>query len=454
MRRADRDSDRRVLALRTRDGDVEPRGGDVVPRDLRGAPRAEGVTPHAQAHGARRGRSARWLARPCVRPLDRAPRVPEGRPGGGAPAGGRGGLLRPRHRSRAGVRAPVSGPDDVGQCRPDRRAGGPAAAAAAERRPVACDADPVHGERRDPGRRGASVPHRSRSSDVPRAHGRLRGPDACRGALPGIARAVPSRKGRASAGDDVRGSRGGVEAMSTGPPIDTRALGAVLFVSDEPLTPAVLSQALEVDRRTVDDLCAGLQNELAERGSGLVLRNVAGGWRLFTDPETQPVVERFVLSSRQARMTKAALETLAIVAYKQPVTRHQVSAIRGVNADGVLRALVDRGLVEEAGRDEGPGRPLLYATTPMFLERLGLASLAALPSLAPLLDASAEPAGARELAADHDKAEARDEPNDVEPGGERGNVDADDAQAGGEPDAEQGDQRDDADESESDPLEG
>jgi segregation and condensation protein B len=188
----------------------------------------------------------------------------------------------------------------------------------------------------------------------------------------------------------------------TGAAIDTRALEAVLFVSDEPLTPAVLSQALEVDRRTVDDLCDRLQAELTERGSGLVLRNVAGGWRLFTDPETQPVVERFVLSSRQARMTKAALETLAIVAYKQPVTRHQVSAIRGVNADGVLRALVDRGLIEEAGRDEGPGRPLLYATTPMFLERLGLASLAALPSLAPLLDASAERTDAADRAADPD----------------------------------------------------
>jgi segregation and condensation protein B len=197
-----------------------------------------------------------------------------------------------------------------------------------------------------------------------------------------------------------------VEAVSgTGAAIDTRALEAVLFVSDEPLTPAVLSQALEVDRRTVDDLCAQLQAELETRGSGLVLRNVAGGWRLFTDPETQPVVERFVLSSRQARMTKAALETLAIVAYKQPVTRHQVSAIRGVNADGVLRALVDRGLIEEAGRDEGPGRPLLYATTPMFLERLGLASLAALPSLAPLLDASAERADAADRAADPDDAD-------------------------------------------------
>src|SRR5206468_9799102 len=117
-------------------------------------------------------------------------------------------------------------------------------------------------------------------------------------------------------------------------------------------------------------------------GSGLVLRSVAGGWRLFTHPETQGIVERFILSSRQARLTRASLETLAIVAYKQPVTRHQVSSIRGVNSDGVLRALTDRGLVEEAGRDDGPGRPLVYGTTPQFRERLRLPSLAALPSLA------------------------------------------------------------------------
>jgi len=171
---------------------------------------------------------------------------------------------------------------------------------------------------------------------------------------------------------------------------DTRTLEALLFVSDEPLTPAVLSQAMELDRRAVESLCDRLQADLDARGSGLVLRNVAGGWRLFTHPDTQPIVERFVLSSRQARLTKAALETLAIVAYKQPATRHQVSAIRGVNSDGVLSALVDRGLIEEAGRDEGPGRPLLYATTPQFLERLGLPSLASLPSLAPLLGADAE----------------------------------------------------------------
>jgi segregation and condensation protein B len=167
---------------------------------------------------------------------------------------------------------------------------------------------------------------------------------------------------------------------------DTRILEALFFVSDEPLTASVLAQALDVDRRTVEVLCDRLQRELEDRGSGLVLRNIAGGWRLYTHPDAAPVVEQFVLSSRQARLTKAALETLAIVAYKQPVTRHQVNGIRGVNSDGVLRALADRGLIEEAGRDEAPGRPALFATTPGFLERLGLPSLASLPSLAPLLD--------------------------------------------------------------------
>jgi segregation and condensation protein B len=168
---------------------------------------------------------------------------------------------------------------------------------------------------------------------------------------------------------------------------DTRSLEALFFVSDEPLTAAVLAQALGVDRRTAGSMCERLRAELEDRGSGLVLRNVAGGWRLYTHPDAAPIVERFVLSSRQARLTKAALETLGIVAYKQPVTRHQVNAIRGVNSDGVLRAMVDRGLVEEVGREETPGRPVLYGTTAGFLERLGLPSLAELPSLVPLLDA-------------------------------------------------------------------
>jgi segregation and condensation protein B len=171
---------------------------------------------------------------------------------------------------------------------------------------------------------------------------------------------------------------------------DTRALEALLFVSDEPITTPVIAQALELDRKAVEALCDRLVSELEDRGAGVVLRNVAGGWRLFTHPDTAPEVERFVLSSRQARLTKAALETLAIVAYKQPVTRHQVSSIRGVNSDGVLRALQDKGLVEEAGREETPGRPILFATTPTFLERLGLPSLASLPSLAPLLGLDAD----------------------------------------------------------------
>lgn len=181
--------------------------------------------------------------------------------------------------------------------------------------------------------------------------------------------------------------------MTEMPPVDarersdatTRALEAVLFVADEPLSTATLAAAVERDRAAVDLLLEGLAAAYERRGAGIVLRRVAGGWRLSTHPEAAPVVERFVLSSRHTRLTRAALETMAIVAYKQPVTRHQVASIRGVNSDGVLRALVDRGLLTEVGRDEGPGRPVLYGTTPEFLERLGLASVADLPPLAPLL---------------------------------------------------------------------
>ena len=108
----------------------------------------------------------------------------------------------------------------------------------------------------------------------------------------------------------------------------------------------------------------------------------------MTHPDAAPFVQRFVLSSRHARLTKASLETLAIVAYKQPVTRHQVSSIRGADSDGVLRALAERGLVEEVGRSDGPGRAVLFGTTPEFLERLGLPSLADLPPVAPLLGAN------------------------------------------------------------------
>jgi len=173
-----------------------------------------------------------------------------------------------------------------------------------------------------------------------------------------------------------------------------RDLESLLFVSDEPVSSTVLAQALDVERREADALCEELAKAYEERRAGVVLRNVAGGWRLTTHPDAAPVVEQYVLASRHARLTKAALETLAIVAYKQPVTRHQISAIRGVNSDGVLRALVDRGLVDEVGREDAPGRPMLYGTTPEFLERLGLPSLSALPPLAPLLGVADEDAEA------------------------------------------------------------
>jgi segregation and condensation protein B len=175
-----------------------------------------------------------------------------------------------------------------------------------------------------------------------------------------------------------------------------RELEALLFASDEPVGSVALAQALGTSRQEVDRLCEELAEAYEERGAGITLRNVGGGWRLTTHPDAAEAVERYVLASRHTRLTKAALETLAIVAYKQPVTRHQISSVRGVNSDGVLRALVDRGFVAEVGREEGPGRPVLYGTTPEFLERLGLPSLSGLPSLTPLLSRSAEDAPAED----------------------------------------------------------
>lgn len=172
-----------------------------------------------------------------------------------------------------------------------------------------------------------------------------------------------------------------------------RAIEAILFVSDEPLSASILAQAVESGRREVEELLRRMAGDRDARGSGIVLREVAGGWRLMTHPEAAPFVEQFVLSARHARFTKAALETLAIVAYKQPVTRHQVSSVRGVNTDGVMRSLADRGLIEEVGRDEGPGKAVLYGTTTEFLERLGLPSLADLPPVAPLLSDDADGIG-------------------------------------------------------------
>lgn len=191
-----------------------------------------------------------------------------------------------------------------------------------------------------------------------------------------------------------------------------RALEAILFLSDEPVSSAVLAQAVERPRSEVEGLLAELARGYEDRGAGIALAEVASGWRLLTHPDVADYVESYVLSSRHARLTKAALETLAVVAYKQPVTRHQIASIRGVNSDGVIRALVDRGLIEEVGRDESPGRPVLYGTTQEFMERLALRSLADLPPIAPLLRPEGEgPEGGGLEGTSPDRTE---EPHDAE----------------------------------------
>jgi len=162
------------------------------------------------------------------------------------------------------------------------------------------------------------------------------------------------------------------------------ALEAVLMVADEPQDQVGLAFAVGYPVTEVEQALAALAAEYTQQGRGFELRNVAGGWRFYTRQAYAAVVEAFVLDGQRARLTQAALETLAVVAYKQPVSRARVSAIRGVNADGVMRTLVSRGLVEEAGQD-GEHGATLYRTTGYFLERIGVASIDELPELAPYL---------------------------------------------------------------------
>ena len=162
-----------------------------------------------------------------------------------------------------------------------------------------------------------------------------------------------------------------------------RAIEAVLMAATEPVEPQVLAQLVERPVAEVEGLCALLAAECSSRG--FVLAKVAGGYRFQTHPDLAPYVERYLLEGRHARLSGAALETLAVIAYKQPVTRSQLSAVRGVDVDGVVRSLLDRGYIEELGREDGPGHPARYGTTRLFLERLGLESLEKLPPLADMV---------------------------------------------------------------------
>lgn len=160
-----------------------------------------------------------------------------------------------------------------------------------------------------------------------------------------------------------------------------RILEAVILVAEEPVPPRLLSELTEVAQRTVEATLREMAESYDREGRGFALVEVAGGWRFQSDEWAAPYVERFVLTGQSARLSAAALETMAIVAYKQPISRAQIAAIRGVNVDGVIRTLVQRGYIAEIGQDPGPGLATLFGTTGLFLERVGLNSIEELPSL-------------------------------------------------------------------------
>lgn len=160
-----------------------------------------------------------------------------------------------------------------------------------------------------------------------------------------------------------------------------RVLEAILFVAEEPVSAEELAEVLEQPLATINEALSELGAELSEN-HGLVLRNVAGGWRLYTDVDALPFLERYASSDRARKLSGAAMEVLAVVAYKQPVSRGQVTEIRGVDSDRALKNLERRGMIREVGTAPGPGQAILYGTTQLFLEKMGVASISDLPPLA------------------------------------------------------------------------
>lgn len=195
-----------------------------------------------------------------------------------------------------------------------------------------------------------------------------------------LAPAEPTTQGRGGADPDQPAEHAAPELVSA--PLRQR-LEAILVVVDQPTTTESLAAVLGVPAGEVFDVLSSLRAEYLEQARGFELRDVAGGWRLYSATACAPDVERFVLDGTQARITHAALETLAVVAYRQPVSRQSIASIRGVGVDGVVRSLLAKGLIAESG--SGAAGATLYVTTHFFLSRLGLSSLDDLPSLAPYL---------------------------------------------------------------------
>ena len=171
------------------------------------------------------------------------------------------------------------------------------------------------------------------------------------------------------------------EEVGLGAPSLSAAIEALLLLADEPLSAVELAQVTRSPEPDVNEVLASLSREYTEAMRGFDLREVAGGWRFYTRAQCSPLIERWVVDGQQARLTQAALETLSVIAYRQPVTRGRVSAVRGVNVDGVIKTLLTRGLIEEAGTEHESGA-IFYKTTSYFLERMGIASLEDLPPLA------------------------------------------------------------------------
>jgi len=184
----------------------------------------------------------------------------------------------------------------------------------------------------------------------------------------------PDRGGEEQVAFDLNDFPGGVRS----------AIEAVLMVVDEPVSEITLATALELPVEDVLDQLAALEKDYTQAQRGFTLRSLGGGWRIYSRSEYAPVVEKFLLDGQQARLTQAALETLAVIAYRQPVSRARIGAVRGVNVDGVVRTLLSRNLIQELD-DQGEGGAILYGTTPYFLQRMGMGSLDELPALAPFL---------------------------------------------------------------------
>jgi segregation and condensation protein B len=169
--------------------------------------------------------------------------------------------------------------------------------------------------------------------------------------------------------------------MSDGPGL-RKVAEAILLLADEPVPASLIGEVLERPRAEVEDLLADLARAYEAEDRGFVLRRTEPGWRLYTHPDCAPWLERFVRGHRSARLTGAALEVLAIIAYRQPISRAQIADVRGVDSDGVVRTLLNRGLIREAARDKGPGAAVLFAVSDEFMEKMGLGSLDDLPPLA------------------------------------------------------------------------